>query len=191
MKTYEIKIEGATDALQNRLSKELADDLKQAPRGKKDEWEEANWKKKRYTKDIEGKEYIVWPELNLHSMLVDACKRYRIAPPTALGKTWTNYVKAGVLIPEHAVIEGTITSFSSMVNGNPSAAKKSSKVYRVRPKISSGWTASFKIIDTEEYLDMGILKGILEIGGLYVGIGDWRPQFGRFYVKQVKAVQNG
>ena len=30
------------------------------------------------------------------------------------------------------------------------------------------------------------MRGILELGGRTIGIGDWRPKYGRFEVKEFK-----
>ena len=186
MKRYEIKITGVADMLQNRLSKELIDEIKDIPNAKKEEWEEANYKKKLYT-NREGE--VIIPDLVLHSFLQESCKKYKVNPPKSIGRTWTAYFKSSVLVLDSPVMENVeVTKFGAMVNGSPSSSKGSSKVYRVRPRISKGWSITVTIMDTAEYLNESTITGIFEAGGMFVGLCDWRPVFGRFKVDSVKEV---
>lgn len=186
MKTYELKIEGAAPMLMNRLSRELNIEIKKIPKDKKDEWEDANWQKKLYTKEVDGKTEIIIPDLVLHSFLINACKKYKVSPPTSIGKTWTDYFRSSVIVPECAIVKNvTVVPYGTMVNGNPSSMKKSSKVYRVRPMIKKGWTATIVLIDLQDYLKKEIVEEIVDCGGKYVGLCDWRPLHGRFIVRGI------
>jgi hypothetical protein len=56
-------------------------------------------------------------------------------------------------------------------------------VTRVRPAMKAGWRAKFQLlINTPEYLDRLALRETLEVAGRLIGIGDFRPTFGRFGV---------
>jgi len=56
-----------------------------------------------------------------------------------------------------------------------------------RPAFKKGWEAKFKIlILDEDRLPQKALGEILEYAGKFVGIGDWRPHFGRFEVIEFK-----
>ena len=46
IKEYEIEVVGVSPLLMNKLSKELNDDFKKIERGKKDEWQDENWRRK-------------------------------------------------------------------------------------------------------------------------------------------------
>lgn len=56
------------------------------------------------------------------------------------------------------------------------------KVMRARPLIPAGWksTHTFELLD--DVLDSRDLVPVLERAGRLVGVGDWRPTFGRFEV---------
>ena len=186
MKTYEIKISGVADMLQNRLSKELIDEIKEIPNAKKEEWEEKNWERKLY-KDKEDN--IIIPEMGLHIFLQDSCKKYKVNPPKSIGRTWTAYFKSSVLVLEPAIINNAkIEPYGVMVNGSPSSSKGSSKVYRVRPRILKGWSTTIKIMDTADYLKKTIVEEIFKCGGMFIGLCDWRPIHGRFVVDSVKEI---
>lgn len=61
-----------------------------------------------------------------------------------------------------------------------------SRVVRTRARFPSGWSCSFQL----EVLAGGATKAQVEEAisdaGIYEGIGDWRPRYGRFTVKQIK-----
>ncbi len=60
-----------------------------------------------------------------------------------------------------------------------------SRVVRTRVRFPTGWSVSFQV----EVLAEGVTKQQLEQAitdaGLYEGIGDWRPRYGRFVVKSI------
>jgi hypothetical protein len=59
-----------------------------------------------------------------------------------------------------------------------------SGVTRQRPAMNSGWAAEFQfLINTPEYIDPQTLHGVLSNAGRLVGVGDFRPSYGRFLVK--------
>jgi len=56
-----------------------------------------------------------------------------------------------------------------------------------RPLFNKGWEVKFDLLllDTEQ-LPIKTVKELLVYGGRFVGIGDWRPRFGRFEVVSFK-----
>lgn len=65
--------------------------------------------------------------------------------------------------------------------------KTGSSVLISRPAFKKGWEAEFtmQVIDKDR-LPIKVLKEIVEFAGKFVGIGDWRPHFGRFEVVEFK-----
>lgn len=58
-----------------------------------------------------------------------------------------------------------------------------SGVNRVRPAMRAGWRASFDLmVVLPEYLDRAWIKDTLDTAGRLIGVGDFRPTFGRFTV---------
>lgn len=56
-------------------------------------------------------------------------------------------------------------------------------VNRTRPAMRAGWRASFDLqVLTPEYIDETLLMDVLQTAGRLVGIGDFRPTYGRFNV---------
>lgn len=61
------------------------------------------------------------------------------------------------------------------------------RIVRARPKFNS-WKASFEIAFDEKLVKPEDMKAILDLGGSTIGIGDWRPKYGRFEVGEFKTL---
>jgi hypothetical protein len=60
-------------------------------------------------------------------------------------------------------------------------------VNRVRPALSAGWCVSFELmVMTPEYIDRAGLNDTLAMAGRLIGVGDFRPTYGRFQVTSFK-----
>lgn len=58
-----------------------------------------------------------------------------------------------------------------------------SGVTRVRPAMRSGWVAEVTLmVNLPEYIDQAFLREIIGTAGRLVGVGDFRPTYGRFDV---------
>lgn len=66
------------------------------------------------------------------------------------------------------------------------ARVQSGRVLRTRPLIPRGWQATFTAEYDEEVVDRDSILGFMENLGGRVGLGDWRPKFGRFEVMSAK-----
>lgn len=63
-------------------------------------------------------------------------------------------------------------------------------ITRVRPALSAGWTAAFQMqVQTPEYIPPQFLHSVLIDAGRLVGIGDFRPSFGRFNVTKFEVLE--
>jgi hypothetical protein len=60
-------------------------------------------------------------------------------------------------------------------------------ITRVRPAFRAGWKATCDLqINTPEYIDKAFLLEVLNIAGRLIGVGDFRPTYGRFSVTGFK-----
>lgn len=56
-------------------------------------------------------------------------------------------------------------------------------VNRVRPAMRVGWKISLELmVNLPEYIDPDLLQSVLEMAGRLIGVGDFRPTYGRFAV---------
>lgn len=54
-------------------------------------------------------------------------------------------------------------------------------VNRIRPAMRAGWKATFDLmVNLPEYVDRNALRETIEQAGRLIGLGDFRPTFGRF-----------
>ncbi len=64
-----------------------------------------------------------------------------------------------------------------------------SGVTRTRPAMRSGWKASFVfLVQTPQYITPDDLQAVITQAGLLVGVGDFRPTFGRFAISSFKVL---
>ncbi len=62
-------------------------------------------------------------------------------------------------------------------------AIQKSRLIRVRPMIPTGWELSFTLEFDDTILNRkSLVKAMVDAGAL-IGLGDWRPKFGRFTVE--------
>jgi len=61
------------------------------------------------------------------------------------------------------------------------------RINRYRPMLKN-WELNFTIEVLDDRIEKGVLKLALDEAGRTIGIGDWRPRFGRFIVTEFKEV---
>jgi len=63
-----------------------------------------------------------------------------------------------------------------------------SRIMRVRPRFDK-WELSFEIEVIDDRISPEVVKEVLNFAGLYKGLGDMRPRFGRFKVVKFEVVK--
>jgi hypothetical protein len=59
-----------------------------------------------------------------------------------------------------------------------------SRIMRTRPLFKS-WTLSAQVLYSPSQLNLGEVREFFRIGGDQIGLGDWRPRFGRYVAQDV------
>lgn len=147
------------------------------------------WREKLYFDDQDN---VYMPGENLHQMMKDAAKYWGMKIAGSANKTYTDVVDKGMIIDNCYMgmkkDSPLFTGLGKMVNGNPSKGKKSgAKVYKIRPLLMN-WSMDFHIHSFDARLTKPILKTIMTYAGTFVGMGDWRPTYGRFEVVSLEEV---
>jgi len=193
--TYQIEISGLSPML-HHSSAGIGMDKES---GKKKGGEAINgdpeeWRKSVYFDDNEG---VYFPSLNIEACLVEASKNFKVTGRA----TATKYFKSSISINEDMVpffVNGKkISSLEDIAQGkdgcqvfkmsvrNPATRMRNTR-YRAR---FDNWSCKFNILVlTDDYIPQARLKEVLEYAGMYVGLGDFRPRFGRFLLKSIKKV---
>lgn len=180
---YQIKIsiEGISPLLFNRfIQAELETKSKKQTGADKDK----DPKDKLYTLP-DGAIYT--PSSHIEGMIVNAAKNFKVK-----GKGKSTYSKlAGSVIeviPDaipHKLQEYTIFR-TTAVNPNTRG-----RMVVDRPKMEK-WALDFNIKVLDDGFPAEVLKEVIDYGGNYVGIGDWRPdkkgKFGKFIVTRFEKV---
>lgn len=62
-------------------------------------------------------------------------------------------------------------------------------ITRTRPAMKAGWEATFDLlVNLPEYIPTDVLHEAITNAGRLVGVGDFRPTYGRFHITQFAAV---
>jgi len=62
--------------------------------------------------------------------------------------------------------------------------KRGAMVKIYRPALDTGWRLSFGFRVDDDLVDPDQVQSALAIAGLKVGLGGWRPEFGRFVIRE-------
>jgi hypothetical protein len=181
MEKISVKIQGISPLLQHRYR--FADEIEESAKkrsGKKDY--SLEWKSALYWDDLKG---IVQPATHLEGAMIKAATSFII--PGRGKKTYKDLFRSAVFVspdfiphglkgtPEKLVEQGKIVIDRRLVRVNNSG------VERLRPMLKD-WTLEFTIEIQDDQIAKDVVKQILEHAGRYIGIGDFRPKYGRFTI---------
>lgn len=138
------------------------------------EWEAGLY----WSDDIGG---IAIPSDNLERCIQEGAKKNR------LGKDFA----AAVFVQESEVevIHRLSGKTKERINAEPGYTLRKgvkvqlSRIIRIRPLIPTGWTMTFTVEFDESIVNKQAVATALTEAGSLVGLGDWRPKFGRFTVE--------
>lgn len=170
MKTVQVTIKGTCPMMQHQM---IADDTTIKVRsGEKDYSME--WKKAMY---FDNKIGCYIPADHIYGALAKSAVNFQI---TGKGKkTYKDLVRAAVIVNEEKIPLGK--KEPDEIDARFVSVQRN-RVNRQRPKFNEGWEAKFSLTILDDQLASGVLKEIIEHAGKFVGIGDFRPRFGRFEV---------
>lgn len=64
-------------------------------------------------------------------------------------------------------------------------------INRTRPAMKSGWEAEFDLlVNLPEYISPELLMDVLTMAGKLIGLGDFRPTYGRFQVTKFQVIRD-
>lgn len=123
---------------------------------------------------------ICIPCMNILSMMRKAATQLK--KPGAGKKTLKDFVFSGLQVEPDMIV---LPDQNYDVDIRPVVVQRA-RIMRARP-VFKKWEATFKvnILDTMTW-DPGLVRAVLEEGGKYQGILDFRPLFGTFEVLSVK-----
>lgn len=122
---------------------------------------------------------VVLPALSIEAMITAGGKKMKLG----------NAVKSGVIVMADALLEydgpkNIPALFAAGKHIHRVPAKVGlARIMRTRP-IFRTWSATITVTHDESVMDEPELFQILKTAGQLVGLGDWRPRFGRFSVER-------
>lgn len=176
-----ITLEGSSDLLFHRWNCEAVDSKSKAAKNSKakksDDVESYVWR------NDEGE--ICLPGEYLRQSIIHAAKFKQ--DPRSPRKSAMDLFKAGVV---------AITQLASLGKetwdylDTRRVMIQRAGINRTRPAMKVGWRAEFVLqILTPEYIDQAFLQDVVGMAGRLVGIGDFRPTYGRFSVVQFEVLE--
>lgn len=178
-----VTIKGVSPQLMNQLTLEAYEASKKGgkgTRGTKGDTTSPEHKQKEFEnaqyRTSDKKHLLYTPSEHLEKCLEVAGSSFKFEGKKMYGKI----LCGGIIIEQEQIIHKIqqVEPFGKFVRIPP---KTGPKVYKYRAKLPK-WELDFIINVLNDGINFDALKDILTYGGSYVGIGDWRPKYGRFEV---------
>lgn len=133
-------------------------------------------------RDSDG--HICLPGEYLRMAMVYAAKFKQ--DPRSPRKSAFDLFKAGIIpLTEMAKINGGTKNWDFIDQRRVVIQRNA--ITRMRPSFLKGWSAEIQImINTPEYIDYQMFSEVLSTAGRLIGVGDFRPTYGRFDVAKCK-----
>lgn len=170
----EITVEGSAPLMFHRWSVDAVEAKSKAAKGsaakKTDDLESYVYR--------EGKGDIAIPGEYFRMSMIGAAKYQQ--DPRSPRKSAMDLFKAGVVVLDELCSLGSkewdyLDRRRVMIQRNA--------VTRVRPCMNVGWRATFRLqVLTPEYISPALLNSTVATAGRLIGVGDFRPTFGRFSI---------
>ena len=195
MYTIDVTITGTAPLLQHKFPLETLHGLMDGARRKTGAVDYAQeWLATMYTHDG----LLIQPATHIEAALVRAASGFRIKG--SRNKTYKDLMKAYVLVsPDeipHLHDGRPVTAPGPEIALHPTAHLSvnvqrvivaRAAVARARLQISAGWELTFVITVNDDQIQTDVVQTILAEAGRAVGIGDYRPRYGRFAIKAFTA----
>lgn len=170
----DVKLQGASDMLFHRWNCESVDAKAKASKNsaakKTDDVESYVWR------NDDGE--ICIPGEYLRQAIVAAAKFKQ--DPRSPRKSAADLFKAGVVSLTNLTSLG-VDTWDYLDTRRVTIQRAG--INRTRPAMKAGWTADFQLqILTPEYIAVDLLYDVISMAGRLVGMGDFRPSFGRFNI---------
>ena len=181
MEVYEVAIRGTKPLL---MCKPTEFDLSDMPKRRRGEHLDPRTEAEmRLYKDDKGN--IVIPAVNVKACIRDAGRNYKVK---GRGRTtFAAMIRAAIDVQPPLI---PLIHDGWTVDVRPVVIQGSGRILRARPRFDK-WELRFKIINRDPtVIHEDMLRRILEDAGRYIGLCDFRPEFGTFEVVEFKKVES-
>jgi len=178
VKIAEVKIRGVAPLLQHRYPDEVEEKSSVKKTGRKD-----------YSVEVEsnlfkGKDGVIYePSEHIEGCMRRSAVNFQI---TGKGKkTYKDLVLSSIVVVPEQI---PVTPQEYVVDKRNVVVSRA-RVARYRPRWDD-WELEFSVKILDDQFPPEVVREILEYGGAAIGIGDYRPKFGRFEVVSFEATQS-
>lgn len=173
MRTYKVKIEGVAPLRMNKFTEDAKNTL-QGGRKKKSKEDSIKEAYERTYTNAKG-EYIV-PAKAIKACILNGAKKV----PLGKGKAKTDS-KAVIFIEGDMILQHSEpTIIEEVVRIPPKTGALAVKYFVVFPK----WHGEFTVLVTDDRFPEQVLSESIKEAGMYAGLLDGRPDFGRFVMTE-------
>jgi len=192
MYTVNIQVEGIAPLMQHRFP--LPDFADMGKGGKKKTGETdytQEWRDYFYS-TIDGD--IYQPATHFDGCMAKAAAGYKIQG--GRGKTYKDLFKGNVFVSPDAILHGVKVPETLDADADKTlyldirpVVVQRARVVRIRPCFKPGWKLGFEITVLDDQVPPNVVNEVLALAGRTVGVGDFRPRFGRFMVTKFEVVK--
>ena len=122
---------------------------------------------------LDNKENLVQPAIHFESAMIKAAAAFKFEGK----KTYKDAFKGGIFVRPDLIVH---KNQKWEIDRKPVIVQRA-RIMRARPRLDE-WELDFSIDVIDERIADHVVKEVLEYTGLYVGVGDMRPRFGRLEV---------
>jgi len=175
LKKITVTLKGQRPILMHNVQSML---LKKPAKYTSEEWEKSPeaYEAKMY---LNGNALII-PSGVIKGLLISAAKKSGLRVP-GKRKGYTDAVKAGVFLEDDAYL-GVEKTSTDVKPETKFVTINKSKVMRVWPSVHN-WKTKVAIGFDDEQISPDAILELIQIGGRLCGIGDYRPEYGRYLVE--------
>lgn len=142
----------------------------------------------------DGKGQIYQPAVHFEGAMTKAAAGFKVAGKR--GKSYKDLFAASIIvtpdrIPHNVAIPDELDTDADKplyVDMRPVIVNRA-RVVRLRPTFKAGWELEFTVQVNEDQISPEIVNDVLQLAGKTVGIGDFRPKFGRFMVTHFEVIK--
>lgn len=184
MYTVDVRIVGTAPLMQHRYPMPELETLSKGGKkktGATDYTQE--WREYLYT----NSEGVYQPAVHIEGALVKAAANFKVQGKR--GASYKELFKAALFVGPDEIPHNLATPDELDTDGDKAlyldmrpVVVNRARVVRIRPTFKPGWTLDFEITVIDDELPSDIVQDALTLAGKAVGIGDFRPRFGRFSV---------
>lgn len=194
MYSIDVSVEGVAPLLQHKFPLPdfgviSTDGTTDVITGQKDYSEE--WRNYLY---VNSDDEIYQPATHFDGAMVKAAVNFKVKGKR--GKTFKDLFKGNVFCSPDEILHGIKTPDDLdndadkplYLDMRPVVVSRA-RIVRIRPAFSPGWKLDFEIEVLDDQIPFTVVSEVLSLAGKTIGIGDFRPRFGRFIVTRFEVQQ--